>query len=414
MRTIYVTVCTLLVCVGSARADVVVDWNVIAANTIAAGARPGPSGLFDFTMVHIAMHDAIQALEHRFEPYHCTVAGASGSPVVAAARAAHDMLVALFPAQSTSLQTTYLDYLSGLGLSPANEGALVGQQCAADIFNLRAGDGRFPVNPVPFLGGTGPGEWRPTAFANGTPLPMTASWIGDVTPFALEYSSQLRASNGPPYLTSGHYARDYNEVKAMGGLENSARTPEQTQLAFFYAESSNVYWNRSLRGIASTYLTRIGDSARLFALANIALADALITSWNTKIYWNFWRPITAIHEGANDGNPRTAGDPSWQPLLITPNYPDYTSNASALAGAGTTMLKRFFGTDKLAFSMTTVFPAGTPPKNRSYTRFSDVARDVVNVRVWQGIHFRFADTVGERQGAHIAQWTFTRLLRPVK
>jgi hypothetical protein len=172
-------------------------------------------------------------LHHEFEPYHCTVPDASGSAVVAAARAAHDMLAALFPAQADTLQTTYVNYLAGLGLSPADEGALVGQQCAADIFNLRSGDGRFPANPPLLFGGTEPGEWRPTSFAPGTttPLPFVAAWIGDVTPFALKYLSQLRASNGPPRLTSGHYARDYNEVKRMGSLTGSDRSPDQTELA---------------------------------------------------------------------------------------------------------------------------------------------------------------------------------------
>jgi hypothetical protein len=414
MKRISIIACACLIWAGAARADVVVDWNVFAAQAISAAARPGPSGVFDFAMVHAAMHDAVQAIEGRFQPYCAAIPNASGSPIAAGATAAHDVLVSLFPTQTGTLNLTYDSYLADLGLT-GDPGVLVGQQAAACILNLRVGDGRFPSNPEVFYGGTGPGEWRPTSFLPGTPavpVPMVTPWVATVAPFTLQHSAQFRASPPPPHLTSGKYVKDYNEVKALGGLINSARSPEQTEIAYFFADNSIMYWTRVLRTVTGMYLNNIGDSARLFALSYMAIADAYITAWDSKRYWNFWRPITAIQEGDNDGNPRTAGDPAWQPLITTPNYPDYTSGANNNSGAVTTMLANFFGTDEVTFSITSNTPQAIQ-KTRTYSRFSDAAEDVVNARVYQGIHFRFADVVARRQGSHVANWVFSHFLRPV-
>lgn len=410
-KRISVIACVCLIWSGPAVADVVVDWNVFAAQAIAAGARPGPSGLFDFAMVHAAVHDAVQAFDRRFEPYCGAIANASGSPVAAAAAAAHDVLVGLFPAQAENLHMTYDTYLDGRDLL-GDPGVLAGQQAAACVLDMRVGDGRFPSNPEAFLGGNGPGEWRPTSFSpTGLPIPMVAVWVGTVRPFTLKDPAQFRASP-PPHLSSGKYAKDYNEVKALGSLVNSARTPEQTDIAYFYADGPPSYWNRTLRTITGTHLSNIGDSARLFALVNMAMADAIITAWDSKRFWNLWRPITAIHEGDTDGNPRTAGDAAWQPLIGTPNYPDYTSGANNLSGAATTILEKFFGTDKMTFSLTSTTPQAIQ-KTRTYSRFSDAAQDVVDARVYEGIHFRFADTVARKQGTRVAKWAFHHFLRPL-
>ena len=292
-----------------ARADVVVDWNSIALQTIFAAVppRPGPTGILDVAMVHAAVHDAIQAFEGRFESYTIPIANASGSPVAAAAQAAHDVLVARFPLQTGTLDTLLTNYLAGLGLL-GNPGLVTGQQAAVNILNLRTGDGSFPPNPEIFTGGTGPGEWRPTlpAFA-----PMASPWLGAVGPFALKDSAQLRASPPPPHLASGKYARDYDEVKALGSVGSVGRTQAQTDLALFYSDNFLVLWERTLRGIAGTNIGNIGDSARLFALANMAAADATITAWGDKRHYFFWRPITAIQEGGQRWQPANG----WRPHL---------------------------------------------------------------------------------------------------
>jgi len=398
-------VCMSLSWAGPARADVVSDWNAIASQTTIP-VRPGPSAILDLAMVHAAMHDAIQAFQGRFESYGAPIQNASGSPVAAAARAAHDVLVVRFPTQSAALDTLLDNYLSALGLQ-GDAGLATGQQAAANILNLRSGDGSFPANPEVFTGGTAPGEWRPTPPALA---PMATPWLGAVTPFTLKEIAQFRLP-APPSLDSGKYVRDYNETKALGSTNSTARTQAQTELALFYSDNFLALWERTLRGIAGANINNIGDSARLFALANLAAADALIAAWDGKRFYHFWRPITAIQNGNDDGNPRTAGDAIWLPQIptFTPPYPEYPSGANSLTGAMTRTLERVFG-NKTTFSVTSAFVNQT----KTYQRFSDMADDVVNVRIYQGIHFRTADVVARRHGTRIADMAFSHFLRPVQ
>ena len=388
-------------------ADAVADWNAIAVQATVTGTRPGPSGVLDIATVQAAIYDAVQAIEKRFEPYYVEIPGASGSPEAAAAKAAHDVLVNRFPAQASSLDTTYQEYLSSRGLSETDPGVAVGASAAAGIIALRASDGSFPASSPPFTGGTAPGVWRPTPPGN---LPMAAPWLGNVTPFTLTRPSQFRAA-APPALTSAEYAKDYNEVKAMGALNNSSRTPEQTDLAHFWNANYPVLWNQVLRDIAGAHVNNIAESARLFALADMAMADAIITAWNEKNRSVFWRPITAIQEGENDGNPETAGDSNWLSLINAPPYPDHTSGANNLSSAVTRALARFFETDRMTFSITTTNAGPTTQDTRTYERFSDAAQEVVDARIYEGIHFRFADEAARKQGKQVADWGWRNFMR---
>jgi len=409
----------LLAAPAIARADSVADWNAIAVQTISAvtPARPAPVAILDMAIVHVAVYDAVQAIDKRFKPYHVEIPGASGSPDAAVAKAAHDILVNLFPAQTMSLDTTYALYLSNHGIAPNDPGVAVGETAARGIIALRANDGRFPLNQVPFTGGTDPGAWRPTESFIGTPpappsfAPMLTPWVANVTPFTLKSGDQWRAK-APPALTSHEYTRDYYEVKLMGARFNSGRTAEQTDFAIFWAANFVALWNRVVRDLAAAHVSNIGDSARLFALVNLSMADAGITAWNTKFAYNFWRPITAIRLGDDDTNPRTVGDPDWQPLINTPNYPDYTSGANNVTGAATRALALYFGSDDITFTVFTTNPMAIQ-QTRTYNRFSDAADDVVTARVFQGIHFRFADAEARKQGRHVAQWAFSHFLRPL-
>ena len=398
----------LLVIPTNVSADVVTDWNAITVQATLTGNRPTPSGVIDIAIVHAAIYDAIQAIEKRYAPYYVEIPGC-GSPVAAAAKAAHDVLVNRFPDQTSFLDTTYQQYLLTHGLLESDPGVAVGAKAAAGIIALRACDGSFP-SPAPpaFIGGTSPGVWRPTPPAN---LAMAVPWLGHVVPFALTRPSQFR-SDPPPALTSREYTRDYDEIKAVGTLNNSSRTPDQTDVAHFYAGNTPVIWNRALRDITVAHVDNIADSSRLFALVEIAVADALISSWNDKTHYVFWRPITAIREGDNDGNPDTIGDPVWQSLITTPPYPDYTSGACNFASAVTTMLEHFFETDHMTFSITTTNVGPTMQDTRTYHRLSDAAQDVVDARVYSGIHFRFADEAARKQGRQVAHWTFKNYLRP--
>jgi hypothetical protein len=240
---------------------------------------------------------------------------------------------------------------------------------------------------------------------------MAAPWLGNVTPFTLTKPSRF-AAPPPPALTSDQYVTDYNEVKALGALNNSSRTPDQTELAHFWSGNYLVIWNQALRDIASAHIQHIAESARLFALADMAIADAVISSWSSKNQYAFWRPITAIRDG-NTGDPRTAGDSSWMPLVTTPNYPDYTSGANNFTAAATRILALVLGKDDTTFSVTTTNVGPTMEDTRTYNRFSDAAQDVVDGRVYEGIHFRFADEAARKQGTDVANWAFENHLGPL-
>ena len=408
-----VVVCGSMIGSAPAFADAVTDWNEIAAASVAAG-RAGPIGQVDLALVTAAAHDAVQAIEGRFEPYYAEVPNASGSTAAAVAAATHDVLVAFYSTQATALGTTYANYLANNGLT-GDPGLAVGQAVAAAIVPLR----RLNPNPLPaaFLGGTGIGEWRPTNSLLGSPpapapfSPMAVPWLGTFDPFTMTGPARFRAPP-PPALTSARYTADYNEVKLMGSLTNSGRTPEQTDLAYFWTDNFAVQWNRAIRAIANRHLQRMGDKARLLALANLATADALIASWDSKKYYNLWRPVTAIQEGDNDGNPNTAGDPAWQSLVNNPNYPDYTSGANNVTGAMTGTLEHFFQRDVMNFEITSNAP-NVVQRTRSYSRFSQAAQEVVDARVLLGIHFRFADTAARTQGRNVATWIYDHFLLPV-
>jgi hypothetical protein len=398
---------------GPVCADAVTDWNEITLAAVSTG-RPGPIGSLDTALVQIAVHDAVQSIERRFEPYHVEIKGAKGSRSAAVAAAAHDVLVSIYPTQAANLEASYQTYLANNGLV-GDPGLAVGQQVAASILPLR----RTNPDPLPpaFVGGNEIGQWRPTDSVLGTPpgppapfSPMATPWMGSMDPFTLTSPRRFRA-DPPPALASERYRRDYDEVKALGALIGSSRTPAQTDLAYFYNDNFFAQWNRALRAISTKHVNRIGDSARLFALANVAVADSIITSWDAKKHYAFWRPVTAIREGANDGNPLTTADPNWQPLINTPNYPDYTSGANSVTTAMTRSLALFFGRDKMTFEVTSDAP-NVVQRTRVYERFSDAARDVVDARVYLGIHFRFADTEARKQAIKVADWTFNHFLVP--
>jgi hypothetical protein len=377
---------------------------------VAAG-RPGAVGALDLALIQAAVHDAVQAFDKRFEPYYAEVPGATGSRVAAVAAAAHDVLVGFYPAQAVSLDTTYNNYVANNGLT-GDPGLIVGQKVAAAILPLR----RLAPSVFPaFTGGTNPGQWRPTeSFLPGPPvsfLPMAVPWMADTDPLTLTGPARFRAVP-PPALTSDRYTRDYDEVKAYGALTGSARSAQQTDLAYFWSENFLAQWNRAIRAIVATHDQDMGDNARLFALANLSVADAVITAWDSKRYYFIWRPVTAIREGDNDGNPNTVGDPTWQPLINNPNYPDYTSGANNVTAAMTRTLALYFGTERMSFQVTSNAPLAMQ-KTRTFNRFTDAAQEVVDARVYLGIHFRFADTAARAQGRRVAQWVFKHFLRPV-
>lgn len=395
--------------------DPIADWNQFSETAVKTAGHAPPVAALDFAIVHLAIYDAVESIDRRYRPYSQAVPGAMGSLSAATAKAGHDVLVGLFPAQSAALDAEYSAFLAANEIDPNDPGVAVGAQAAANILALRADDGRFPQNPPPFLGNTAIGQWRPTPSLLPGPPPSFAPgltpWVASVTPFTMKSDSQFRV-DPPPDLTSDTWAEDYNEIKALGSLSSTVRTAEQTDIGYFWADSGPVLWQNALRYISRNYLNDIGDAARMYALAETALADTQIACWDSKYFYNFWRPITAIRLGDQDGNPDTEVDPNWQPLINTPNFPEYPSGHASTSGAITRALGLFFGSDVLFFQMTTTNPNAVQ-KTRMFTRFSQAEDEVVNARVYVGIHYRNSDRVARAQGVRVANWIFKRYFLPV-
>jgi hypothetical protein len=395
-----------------ARADVVTDWNNYASTAITA---PPPTGagqpphvaVLSFAMVQGAVYDAVNAIDRGHEPYLVRPsANPWDSKDAAAATAAFEVLTGLFPTQLATLQPLYDASLSAVPDGPMKDGGIAaGDAAAKAMLAARQDDGRGSPFTIPI--GTTPGAWRPTPPANALD---PAPWVGNVKPFLVPDVSMLR-TKGPNRLSSRAYARDLNEVKEIGSLTSTTRTPDQTDAAIWWQDNGAALWNRIFRTLSASQGLDTAANARLFAMEDLAAADAAIGCWNNKYYWNFWRPITAIREAANDGNPATEADPNWLPLfdpatpsappaLVTPAFPDHPSGHSCVSSAIVHTLQNFFGTDKIAFSAFSN-KSGT---TRSFDRFSQALDEVIDARVWAGIHFRTADTQGASLGKKVARW----------
>ncbi len=380
--------------------------NAAAAPVPGAGQTP-PVSVIHLAMVQTAVYDAVNSIGGRYEPYLDDLPpAAEGASVDAAvATAAHHVLVGLgippvppLPDPVLArLEQLYTDALGAIPDGPAEDGGIAAGAAAAEaMLAERTGDGRF-VLPAAFTEGTLPGEWRPTPPAN---VNDPFAWVADVRPFVLESASQVR-TRGPLDLTSRAYAREYDEVKKPGAI-GSTRTPEQQAVVQFFSANPVVMFNRTFRDVAVEEGLSLADEARLMAKLNVAAADALIGCWDDKRLWGFWRPITAIQNGDADGNRRTAGDPTWTPLLNNPPYPDHPSGYNCLTAAFMHTAKRFFGTNRFDLTVTQSTPTGD--LSRDYRRFTNVIDDTIDARVWQGLHFRTADVQGARLGKEVARW----------
>jgi hypothetical protein len=396
------------------RADAVLDWNDIASKTLIAAGRPGPSVAIDFAVVHAAIHDTVQAYDKRFLPYATEIDGV-GSSDAAIAKVTHDILVNRFPAQAGAVDTAYSDYLTAHGIASNDPGVGVGAAVAAHMIAIRTGDGAFPIPPPVFAGSNDIGMWRPTpSLQPGPPASlstMAVPWLAHVTPFVVMSGDQF-LNDKVLVIGTPQYRKDYNEVKALGARFNSKRTPDQTHIAFIWADNFFAQMNRTLRSLCESYVPDSGDRARMLALVYLSAADAVINTWSSKLAFPTWRPITAINLGDSDPDPRTIGDTTWEPLINTPNYPDHSSGANAFVGGSMKMLSLFFGRDDLPFTVTSLNPNAIP-SSRNYGSFSAASDDVVEARILQGIHFRTADFNGRKLGRNVAKWVYRHALRPI-
>lgn len=382
---------------------VITDWSLIGHQVIKAGDGYGDpmAASRSLAMMHTAMHDAVNAVQPRYQRYALAAAPPSSGkadPAIAAAVAAHAVLAALYPqAPAAALLKAELEAaLFDAGIGPAIDAAQqVGQAAARAILAKRAQDGS--KNTEPYVEGTKPGAYRFTP-----PFDFAAAphWR-NVTPFALSSASQFRTA-APPALTSDAYRRDFDEVKRVGGKTSAQRSKDETSYAAFWYEFSDIGWNRVARVVSGRVKQDLWDRARTFALLNIAMADAYIAGWDSKFHHNAWRPVTAIQLAAQDGNPKTTPDASYETLLVTPPVPDMPSTHSALGMAAATVLASAFGRDEVRFSFAS--PSASPDDAvRSFRSFSEAAEENADSRVKAGLHFRFATEAGLKLGRQIGQ-----------
>jgi len=405
---------SMITVVGAAapvRGDAVLDWNAHAARAIVTvGGQVPPRALIRLAMVHLAIYDAVNAIEgERFEGYASVpTVDRPASEEAAAATAAHDVLVALFPAQTIDLDAKYAASLAALPDDMAKvNGIAVGQQAAIALLTARAHDNRDRT--VAYAPGAGPGVWAPTPPAF---LAAQAPETPFVQPLVLESASQFRP-DAPFSLASEDWARDYNEVKALGSAVGSIRTAEQTDIARFWSDNPPLQWNRAWRALSIARGLGLADNARYFAMLTSASADALIACWDAKFFYNFWRPVTAIRAGDTDGNPETAPDPSWIAVIVTPNHPEYPAAHGCFSGASTETLKYFFGTDAIVLSMDSTV-AGVASPVRTYARLSDALAEVLDARIYGGMHYRNSTRVGARVGRQVSRFTTRHFFRRVE
>ena len=411
MRTAMVAWLFATLCFGSpARADEVIDWNRAALDAIRADRTPPPVASRALAMLHAAVYDAVNGISRTHETYRVpSTVPASASKEAAASAAAFRILAALFPASTARFGALHAKTVATIAEGPRRDAGLAwGEAVAVEILTWRLTDNADAMITPPVW--TDPGAWQPTP-------PALASYLlpqwAFVQPFAMPTSSYFRPA-GPPDLAGGAYAEAYNEIKALGAAVNSARTAEQDLIALFWADGPGTetpagHWNTIAQGVALQRANTLEQNARLFALLNLAMADAAICAWDAKYFFHNWRPITAIRNGDSDGNPGTAGDQGWSSYITTPPFPDYVSGHSTFSGAASTVLAMFYGSDQMAFTTGSDF---LPNVSRTFPGFAAAAAEAALSRMYGGIHFRFANEDGLKGGMEIGEWTVTHFLRP--
>jgi hypothetical protein len=416
---------------AAAQANEVTNWNEIATSTLVQ--FPGPAGgappalQINMAMTQGAVYDAVNAIEPRRQPYLLkTRFDPMASKEAAAATAAYRVLSSIvstvpasipFPNKASLLQTLETEYAAALAAIPdtpsKTAGIAAGDAAANAMIAARQGDGRF--GPSPWVPNDDPGHWQPLLNPDGTPMLDPTPWVGGVRPFLLKSSSQFR-TDGPQALRSRAWAKDFNEVKRLGGdgiTTPSARTAEQTHIALFWqsAGGPGLTFNAVARNLVHdpTYSVDIVDSALLFGMLNLGGADAAINCWNDKYYWDFWRPWQAIQRADEDGNRATKPDPSWTALLTAP-YPEHPSGHLCLDGAVLRVLQMFFGTDKIGFDVTS---SRFPGEMRHFDRFSEPLKEIIDARIWAGLHYRTADVQAQVLGRKVVHYMAKHYFQPL-
>ncbi|TMQ92013.1 vanadium-dependent haloperoxidase [Actinomadura soli] len=378
----------------AAESNPVITWDVHAQTAIFDVARQSPTAASrSFAIVQGAVYDAVNAIAGSpYEPYLIAPrARRDDSTPAAVSTAAYRVLLWLFPKQADSLRAQYRESLDAIPDGrPKRGGIAVGEATAEAMIEARHDDGAFSDATWPV--GTAPGQWRPTPPG----YLQVGAWFATLKPFVVRDPGDYR-SPGPPALASRAYARGLNEVQALGSATSTVRTPEQTEAATWWDDPRQVEWS-ILRHLATTHRLSTLETARMFAMVDIAAADSLIACYGQKKHWRFWRPVTAIPLADTDGNPATHADPSWTPLRTTAPSAEYPSGHACYTTAVTTGLRKFFGRDDISFSASSA-DSGT---TRHYDSLSEALAELLQARVWAGVHYRFATVDGKRLGASVA------------
>jgi PAP2 superfamily len=413
VATAWLVVASLAIASPAAAAGVanaVLDWNQVALTATTNTVPPqGPQPQArTMAIVHAAVHDAVNGITGEYDTYLPTPAPpANASPDGAAIGAAHYALTRLFPPQAATFDAAKTATLGTYNVNPLDPGIGFGEAAAKAIVDLRSIDGfaqaQFPYTPP---GAGNPGVWVPVGTA-----PALLPGLGAVSTWVLTSGSQFRP-DGPPPLTGRRYARDYNEIKEVGSLTSATRTAEQTSIAQFWLGTPATIWNDPARQVLMARGSSLSESARTLALMYVAAADAAIACWDAKYTYLFWRPITAIRNGGIDDNADTVPDIFWQPLFPTPQHPEYTSGHSTNSSAMATILGLVFG-DAPGVPVVASSPTNVG-FTRIWTKFSEGVEEVIDARVYSGIHYRNSDEVGAKLGAQVARFVFTHALKESK
>ena len=389
---------------------VITTWDAIAVRTLTVDTTPAahPTVIqLNLGMMSAAVYDAVVSIEGGYAPYGGRVdvhGRRHASSQAAAATAAYRVLTTNFPQFAAKLAG---DYQTSLALIPdgraKDQGIAIGEAAAARIVLLRQGDGRG--NPmIAYTRAPAIGVWRPTPPALA---PFAVVWMGFVRPLVLSSQTQIPL-HGPDALDSRRYARDFEEVHDFGSATGSARTPDQTENALFWTDNTPVQYQAGVQDLVTRHRLDIVRSARTFAILNAAAADAAISCWRAKYDFAYWRPITAIHEAAADGNPATVADPMWTPLRDTPPYPDYPSGHACLTGAYARGLSALFGARHIDFNVSSAVTMTA----RHYETARELNEDTMNARIWLGFHFRRAMTDGNGLGQDVAAFVVRNAFQP--
>ena len=403
--------CSLFIVLASGltRADEVTDWNhVMLTAMLTAPVTPAPVATRVAAIVQSAVFDAVNGVDRRYTPIYVPGAAPHGASIRSAAvQAAYATLLNFYPAQKATLdqqKTTSLAAITDTN-DAVQSGLIWGQYVADEIWVWRSHDG-FSDTVPPYVGGTDPGQWRPTPPALA---PGLVPQLAHVTPWIIRSPSQFRPA-GPAAMTSDQYTADFNETKSMGGATNSGRTADATLYAnFWQAGNPPDYWDPVVTSLAAQQHYSMVETARMLALVNMGIADSIIGCWDAKYTYSSWRPITAIQLADTDGNDATATDSAWTPLIVTPPFPEYPSAHSCASGAATHILSQTFGEETSFDVLSNAMPCVT----RKFHNFTAALSEVVNARIYGGIHFRTACVDGTAVGVAVGDYIATHALSPV-